>query len=66
MKELEWSQHYSLIFWHSWAANSEVSDGILPKFKPIRAFMVGLVICKNEEDPSKNEDTRVVTTFLPL
>ena len=29
------------------------------------AFMVGLVICKNEEDPSKNEGTRVVTTFLP-
>ena len=28
--------------------------------------MVGLVICKNEEDPSKNEGTRVVTTFLPL
>ena len=35
-------------------------------FKLIRAFMVGLVICKNEEDPSKNEGTRVVTTFLPL
>ena len=46
--------------------NSEVSDGILPKFKPIQAFIVGLVICKNEEDPSKNEGTRVVTTFLPL
>ena len=26
--------------------------------------MVGLVICKNEEDTSKNEGTRVVTTFL--
>ena len=47
-------------------ANSEVGDGILPKFKLIRAFMVGLVICKNEEDPSKNEGARVVTTFLPL
>ena len=31
-------------------AYSEVSDGILPKFKLIRAFMVGLVTCKNEED----------------
>ena len=40
--------------------------GILQKFKLIQAFMVGLVICKNEEDPSKNEGTRVVTTFLPL
>ena len=28
--------------------------------------MVGLVICKNEEDPFKIEGTRVVTTFLPL
>ena len=28
--------------------------------------MVGLVTCKNEEDPSRNEGTRVVTTFLPL
>ena len=43
-----------------------VSDGILPKFKLIGAFMVGLVICKNEEDPSKNDCTRVVTIFLPL
>ena len=25
--------------------------------------MVGFIICKNEEDPSKNEGTRVVTTF---
>ena len=37
-----------------WAANSEVSDGILPKFKLIQAFIVGLVTCKNE-DPSKND-----------
>ena len=66
MKELEWSQHYSLIFWRSRAANSEVSDGIFAKFKPIQAFMVGLVICKNEEDPFKNEGTRVVAIFLPL
>ena len=28
--------------------------------------MVGLVSCKNEEDPSQNEGTRVVTTFLSL
>ena len=27
--------------------------------------MVGLVICKNEEDPSKNQCTRVVTTLSP-
>ena len=35
------------------AANSDISDGILPKFQLIQAFMVGLVICKNEEDLSK-------------
>ena len=29
-------------------------------------FMVFLVTCKNEEDSSKNEGTRVVTRFLPL
>ena len=52
-EDLEWSQHYPLIFRRSRAANSEVSNGILPKFKLIQAFMVGLVICKNEEDPSK-------------
>ena len=40
--------------------------GIFPKFKLILAFMDGLVTCKNKEDPSKNEGTRGVTTFLPL
>ena len=63
MKELEWSQHYSLIFWRSRAANSEVSDLILPEFKLIQAFIVVLIVCKNEEDSFKNEGTRVVTTF---
>ena len=29
-------------------------------------FTVGVVVCTNEEDLSKNEGTRVVTTFLPL
>ena len=48
------------------AANSEVSDVILPKFKVTQAFMVGLVIYKNEEDLSKNECPRVLTIFLPL
>ena len=66
MKALEWSQHYSLIFTRSKAANSEVSDGILQKFKSIQAFMADLVTCKNEEDPLENVGTRVVTTFIPL
>ena len=47
MKELEWSQQDSLIFRTLKGSFSEVSDGILPKFKLILAFMVGLVICKN-------------------
>ena len=48
------------------AANSTVSDEILPKFKLVQSFMIVLFTCKNEEDPSKYEGTRVVTTFLPL
>ena len=39
------------------AANSAVSGGIWPKFKLIQAFMVDLVICKNEEDPIKKKET---------
>ena len=37
-----------------------------PNSNSSELLMVGIVICKNEEDPSKNEGTRVVTTFLPL
>ena len=37
------------------AANSEVSDGILLKFKLIQAFIVCLVTCKSKENPSKRE-----------
>ena len=48
------------------AANSTVLDLVWPNFLPIREFMSALVICKNEEDSIKNEDTGVVTTFLPL
>ena len=51
------------LFRRSRAANSEVSDRILPKFKPIQAFMVDLVTWKNEEDPLENEGTRLVTHF---
>ena len=45
------------------AANSEVSGGILLKFKLIQAFIIVLVTCKNEEDPIKNEKARVLTRF---
>ena len=36
------------------------------KFKLIKALIVVLIVCKNEEDPYKIESTRKVTTFLPL
>ena len=48
------------------AANSVVGDRIWQKFKFIQAFMVALVTCKNDDDPIKNESTRVLTTFLQL
>ena len=66
IKALECSQEYMLFFGRSRAANSEVSDGILPKFKLIRAFIVVLVTCKNEEDPNKKEGARVLTRFSLL
>ena len=62
MKELEWSQHDSLIFL-TLKGNSEVSDGILLKFKLIQALLVVLIVSKNEEDPFKIESTRAVTTL---
>ena len=64
IKALEWSQHYILIFRHSMAANS--GGGILTKFKLSQSCMGVLVTCMIEENPYKNEGTRVVTTFLPL
>ena len=68
MKELEWSQHYSLIFkmLKGSSLQNKNSDGILTKFKLIQALIVVLIVCKNEEDPFKIESTRVVAIFLPL
>ena len=50
-------------FRHSRAANSEVSGGIPPKFEPIRAFMIVLVTCKNEEDPIKTKVSSMLIRF---
>ena len=69
MKALEWSQQCYIIHQflrYSRAANSLIGDGILTKFKLIRAFIVVLLICKNEYDLFKFENASVVTTFLPL
>ena len=46
------------------AANSEVSGGIMRNFELIKAFIVVLVTCKNEEDLIKNEGARVLTSLL--
>ena len=51
MKALEWSQLCYIIHQFlrcSRAANSLIGDGILTKFKLIGAFIVVLLICKNE------------------
>ena len=42
------------------AANSVAGGWVWPKIKLIQTFMGVLVTCKNEEDPFKNEGTRVV------
>ena len=42
------------------ADNSLIDDGILKKFKLIRAFIVVLLICKNEYDLGKIESTIVI------
>ena len=55
-----------VVFSDTHGANSVVSGGIMPKFKLIQAFIVLLVTRKNEEDPIKNESTRVLTGFSPL
>ena len=48
------------------AANSAVLGPIWPNFELVRDVMDGLVTCKYEEDPIKNEGARVDTTFSPL
>ena len=51
---------------HSRAANSIVGGPVWAKIKLIKALIVVLDTCKNDEDPSKNESTSVLTTLLPL
>ena len=44
-------------------AYSVVSGGIPTKFDHFQAFIIVLVTCNNEEDPIKNDGTRVLTRF---
>ena len=48
------------------AANSAVLSLIWPNFELVQDVLDIFVTCKNEEDPFKNEGTRVVTRFSPL
>ena len=63
-KALEWSQQICHCKSRSsGAANTTVWGWFYFKFKLIQAFMVFLATCKNEEDPIKDEDARVITTL---
>ena len=58
--------HYKsmgVFFKRSRAAISAVRGRILTNFELVRDIMVVLHTCKKEEDPIKNEDTRVLTTL---
>ena len=54
------------VYRRSSAAYSEVGNELLRKFKPVQEFIIAFVTSKNGEEPSKNEGTRVVITFLPF
>ena len=56
MKALEWSQHYTeLYFRRSSKANSVVGGRVWWIINFIQAFKVVLVTCMTEEDPLKLE-----------
>ena len=59
IKALECSQDF--LHYKSMGAFSAVPGRILPNFILVRDIMVVLHTCKNEEDPIKNEDARVLT-----
>ena len=63
MKALKWSQHYSLIFRRSRAANSEVSEWNLAEIQTHPSFIVDLVTCKNEEDPLKKIEKSISNAY---
>ena len=47
-------------------ANSADPSPIFLNFKPIQAFIVVILICKNKEDPMKNERARMLIRYSPL
>ena len=58
MKLLSYPQH---LFQRSRARNSEVYIRMWQEFELVRGFIAALVICKFDDDPSKNEGTVVPT-----
>ena len=64
MKKIKNETCKSMGIFCSRAANSAVHVWIWLKFEHIRDVMVVIVPCKNEDDPSKNDDTRVFTTLI--
>ena len=67
MKVLEWSQQIShcksmQIFYD--AQRSEVGSTLKSNSSKLLWLSFRLVTCKNEEDPTKNEGARVVTSML--
>ena len=70
LKALEWSQHFSHyksmgIFPNAQGQVTHKFPGWIPlNYKPLRDIMGLLVVCKNEEDPIKNEGARMVTTLF--
>ena len=66
---LEDFSHYKskgVFFKRSRAANSAVLGRILPNFELVIDIMIVLHTCKNEEDPIKNEDARVLTRLYVI
>ena len=55
-----------IFFERSRAANSAVRGRIVPNLNLIRDIIVILITCKNEEDPIKNEGTRVRTRLYAV
>ena len=55
-----------LYFRQSMAANSIVAGQVWLKIKLIEALIVVLDTCENDEDPSKDESTSVLTTLFLL
>ena len=62
-KEKKWKHQF---FRRLRAANSVVRGLIWPNFKLIQALMYGIITCKYEKDPIKNNREKGATPFFKL